>query len=105
LALAMSQSLTVQSLLADARVLPSARVGCDRVFSWPVRAKGGELEAWADRLTALPQLQFFLFDRDAASVSAEREALVRALNQQPGRVAYLTSSAARRFLHLGGQRG
>src|SRR5271163_4291693 len=48
---------------------------------------GGDLQAWADRLAALPQRQFFLFDRETAPTSADRATLVRSLNRQPGRVA------------------
>jgi putative ATP-dependent endonuclease of OLD family len=61
---------------------------------------GGELQAWADRLAALPQPQFFLIDREAPPASIAREVLVRTLNQQPGRVAYLTSKrASENYLH------
>src|SRR5271156_6779801 len=55
---------------------------------------GGDLQAWADRLTALPQRQFFLFDRETAPTSAGRATLVRSLNQQPGRAAFLTRKRA-----------
>jgi hypothetical protein len=61
---------------------------------------GGEPQAWATRLAALPQPQFFLIDREAAPTSTEREALARTLNQQAGRVAHLTSKrASENYLH------
>jgi hypothetical protein len=61
---------------------------------------GGDLQAWADRLTALPQRQFFLFDRETAPTSAGRATLVRSLNQQPGRAAFLTRKrATENYLH------
>jgi hypothetical protein len=61
---------------------------------------GGELRAWAARLSALPQPQFFLIDRETEPTSTERAALVRTLNQQPGRVAYLTNKrASENYLH------
>jgi hypothetical protein len=61
---------------------------------------GGELQAWATRLAALPEPQFFLIDREAAPTSTEREALARTLNQQAGRVAHLTSKrASENYLH------
>jgi putative ATP-dependent endonuclease of the OLD family len=61
---------------------------------------GGDLHAWADRLAALPQRQFFLFDRETVPTSDDRATLVRSLNQQPGRVAFLTSKRATgNYLH------
>jgi hypothetical protein len=61
---------------------------------------GGELQAWATRLAALPQPQFFLIDREAAPTSTERETLAQTLNQQAGRVAHVTSKrASENYLH------
>ena len=61
---------------------------------------GGDLRAWPRRLAPLPQPQFYLFDRETAPTSAERQTIVQAINRRPHCRAFLTTKrATENYLH------